>query len=512
MQLQSVTRVSEAVASRASRREKIRLLANLLSRLDPSEVEIVVPWLSGELRQGALGVGPATVGEIRAPGAGEASLSVREVDQALGEIGRAAGPGSRRRVLRRLQRLFERATAPEQSFLRRLLVGELRQGAQEGIMLEAVAEASGVAAAKVRRAVMMTGDAGQVARRVLAGGPQALEEFSLRLFRPVKPMLARSAEDPEQALERLGRAGVEYKLDGARIQVHRRGEDVAVYTRRLNDETDALPEVVEAVRSLPARELVLDGEALALGADGRPRPFQTTMRRFGRVRDVADARRSVPLSCFFFDCLYLDGESLLDHAGDRRIRALEQAVPADRRVPRTVTEDPADVRDVLSAALEAGHEGAVAKALDAPYLAGRRGATWLKLKPIHTLDLVVLAAEWGHGRRRGWLSNLHLGARGEAEGFVMIGKTFKGMTDRMLTWQTTRLLELEVGRDGHVVRVRPELVVEVAFDGVQRSPRYPGGLALRFARVKGYREDKAPAEADTIRTLRAIHRGEIAPL
>lgn len=513
MRLEEVAWTSLGVASAGGRLEKVERLAALLRRLERSEIPVAVAYLSGELPQGRIGVGPATLREaLAAEAAAKPSLTLWQVDEALGEIAGARGPGSATEKGRRLRQLFGRATEEERRFLARLLLGELRQGAQEGVMLEAVARAAGVPPGEVRRAVMLAGDAGEVACRVLSRGRDALADFSLRLFRPVKPMLAGTAEGVGEALGRAGRAAVEWKLDGARLQLHRDGDEVRVYTRRLNDETEGLPEVVAAARRLPVREVVLDGEALALHPDGRPRRFQETMRRFGRTKGVEAARRAVPLSPFFFDCLYLDGEPLLDLPAAERLRALDGAVPAALAVPRILTGDPAEAETFLRDALRRGHEGIMVKALDAPYAAGRRGAAWLKVKPAWTLDLVVLAAEWGHGRRRGRLSNLHLGARDAAGGgFAMVGKTFKGLTDAMLKWQTARLLELERERRGKAVLVRPELVVEVAFDGVQRSSRYPAGLALRFARVKGYREDKGPLEADTLEALRRIYEGR-APL
>jgi DNA ligase-1 len=387
------------------------------------------------------------------------------------------------------------------------VVGELRQGAVEGLMQEAVAKAAGVPADRVRRARMMTGDLAKVARAALGGEPGELAAFATQLFRPVHPMLAGSAEDPETALMELGEAVLEYKLDGARIQVHKSGDEVGVFSRRLNDVTPAVPDLVELVRALPARELILDGEILALRADGTPHPFQTTMSRFGRRLEIDRMRREIPLTPFFFDLLYLDGSSLVDEPTRRRLAALHDLAPAPIVVPRLVTSDPVEAERFLRTAIERGHEGIMAKSLEAPYEAGHRGRRWLKIKPANTLDLVVLAAEWGHGRREGWLSNLHLGARDPVNGgFVMLGKTFKGMTDQMLEWQTKRLLELEVARDGITVYVRPELVVEVAFNEVQGSTQYPGGVALRFARIKRYRTDKTAAETDTIATVRDLYR------
>lgn len=509
VQLVDLARTSSAVSATGGRLEKVERLARLLGRLERPEIPIAVAYLSGELPHDPIGVGPATLRDAWPEGgAGEPALELVETDRSLRAIGEVSGAGSAAEKTRRLRELLAAATPEERDFLARLLTGELRQGAQEGVMLEAVAKAASAPPAAVRRAVMLSGDPGGVARAVLERGPGTLEEFSIRLFRPVKPMLARTAAGVEEALARHGRAALETKLDGARIQVHKAGDEVRIYTRRLNDETDALPELVEAARALPASELVLDGEALALRADGRPRRFQDTMRRFGRVKDVDALRAKLPLSAFFFDCLLLDGEPLLDLAGSERWAALDRAVPERLRVERIAADGPEEARAFLRRMLEAGHEGVMVKDPAAPYVAGRRGATWLKVKPAWTMDLVVLAAEWGHGRRKGWLSNLHLGARDpEGGGFAMVGKTFKGMTDDVLEWQTERLQELARERTGRLVRVRPELVVEVAFDGVQGSPRYPAGLALRFARVKGYRPDKAPAEADTVEKLRAIYEG-----
>jgi DNA ligase-1 len=405
-----------------------------------------------------------------------------------------------------LRDLLARATAAEQDFLGRLLFGELRQGAQEGVMLDAVARAAGTPATALRRAHMLAGDLPAVADAALARGAAGLADFGVRLFRPLQPMLAQSADDVADALARLGTAAFEYKLDGARIQVHRAGDEVRVYTRRLNDVTVSVPEIVEAARALPVDEVVLDGEAIALRKNGSPLPFQETMRRFSRRIDIDRQRAEVPLHAFFFDVLHLDGETLLDNPALLRLDALDDRVPEPMRVPRRITASESDARAFMDEARGKGHEGLLAKALDAPYEAGRRGRGWIKLKPANTLDLVVLAAEWGHGRRTGWLSNLHLGARDPTTGgFVMLGKTFKGMTDEILLWQTSALQELETSRDAYTVHVRPELVVEVAFNEIQASPRYPGGVALRFARLKGYRPDKRPDEADTIDTVRALH-------
>ena len=391
----------------------------------------------------------------------------------------------------------------------RLIVGELRQGALEGIMVEAVAAAASLPSADVRRAVAFAGAMAPVAAAALSGGASALAQFSVQLMQPVLPMLAQPAEDMKGALAALGTALVEWKLDGARVQVHKSGDDVHVYTRNLNDVTSRVPEIVAAVRNVPATKLILDGEAIALRADGRPHPFPVTMSRFGSQQDPRASE--VSLSAFFFDCLYLNGATLFDHPTRERRDALTAALPNAMVTPAVVTSDVGEAERFYQDALAAGHEGVMAKALDAPYEAGRRGAGWLKVKRARTLDLVVLAAEWGHGRRRGWLSNLHLGARDPATGeFVMLGKTFKGMTDVLLAWQTEELQKRAVSRDEWTVHVRPELVVEIAFNDLQESSQYPGGLALRFARVKGYRPDKRPEEADTIDTVRRIYQESIA--
>jgi len=498
---------SSRVAATSGRLDKVALLAALLRRFEAAEVEIGTAYLTGSIRQPRLGVGYATVATLwEVPGADSASLTVGDVDSALEEIAQVVGKGSTQERSRLLRGLWARATRVEQQFLARLLLGELRQGALEGVVLDAVARAAELPRAEVQRAFMTAGDLGSVARAILVGG-SGLGEFAIRLFRPLLPMLAETAASPAEALERLGRAAFEFKLDGARIQVHKGGAEVKVYSRRLNEVTAAVPEVVEAVRALPSRELILDGEVIALRSDGSPHAFQTTMGRFGRRLEVDRQRIEVPLTPFFFDLLYLDGKSLLDLTQEQRHEFLRRSLPSQLLIQRTVTGEPVAAQAFLDRALAQGHEGVMAKALDARYEAGQRGQRWFKIKPVHTLDLVVLAAEWGTGRRRGWLSNLHLGARDAASGeFVMLGKTFKGMTDEILAWQTVRLQELEVRRDDYTVYVRPELVVEVAFNDVQSSSQYPGGVALRFARIKGYRPDKSAQDADTIETIREIHR------
>ncbi len=505
--LHRLARLSNRLAQTPARLAKVELLAELLRALAPDEVEIAAAYLAGEPRQGKLGIGYAQLAALRgAAVAAQATLGLTEVDATLGGLGALSGRGSAGERARALAALFARATPVEQDFLVRLLTGELRQGALEGVLAEAIARAANIPSASVRRAAMLGGGLAAIARAALAGGEAALARFGLTLLRPIQPMLAQSAEDVDAALARLGRAALEWKLDGARIQVHRKGGEVRVYSRQGNDVTTAVPEIVEAALRLPARDLLLDGEALALRADRRPEPFQTTMRRFGRRLEVERLRAELPLTPFFFDLLYCDGEALIDRPAAQRADALAELVPPELRVPRLVTEDPAQARAFFDAALAAGHEGLVAKSLDAPYEAGRRGAGWLKVKRAQTLDLVVLAVEWGSGRRSGFLSNIHLGARDPATGgFVMLGKTFKGMTDEMLAWQTQRFQALESSRDRWTVHLRPEQVVEIAFDGIQASPRYPAGLALRFARVKHYRDDKTAAQADTIDTVRALY-------
>jgi DNA ligase-1 len=507
MRLIDLVQTSTGVAETSGRLEKVSRLASLLKRLAPDEVAIAIGFFTGWPRQGRLGAGWSSVSSVSGQeAAAEATLELRDVDRAFDELQAVRGKNSAAERLRLLNGLFARATADEQQFLRALVIGEVRQGALEGVLLEAVAKAAGLPSDRVRRAVMLAGDLGTVAGAVLAQGEAVLAQYQLQLFRPVQPMLADSAPNVEEALhETGGTALIEWKLDGARVQVHKRETQVAVYTRSLNDVTSAVPEVVDAVRALAARELILDGEVIALNADDKPYPFQVTMRRFGRRLDVDGLRAELPLRPFFFDLLLCEGEDLLDRPLAERLQRLDQIVAAEMRVPRVITADADEARRFEADAIARGHEGVMVKSLTAPYAAGRRGSAWLKVKTARTLDLVVLAVEWGSGRRKGWLSNIHLGARDPATGgFVMLGKTFKGMTDEMLEWQTRELLARETHRDGHVVYVRPELVVEIAFNDVQRSPHYPGGMALRFARVKGYRPDKRIADADTVDAVRAF--------
>jgi DNA ligase 1 len=582
--LSELVDASAAVAATRSRSAKIERIAALLGHAPVGEVSVAVAFLSGELLQGQIGVGYAAIGEIlraaaalRAPGdyqdgAGpqQPVLTLSDVNEAFETIGAVTGSGSQAERRRLLTELFARATDREQEFLVRLLAGDLGQGALEGIMTDAVARAAGVPPDEVRRAHQLGGSLPEVAEAALGGsapseaiageaargdtapsqaaapetapgdtapsqaaapGPghsadralTALRSFTLRVGRPVRPMLAASAPDVAAGLERISPAAAEWKIDGIRIQAHRSGDDVAVFTRTLDDITARVPEIAEAVLSLPVATVVLDGEAVALGPDGRPRPFQVTAARTASQGDVARLRAETALTPFLFDLLHLDGTDLIDVPASERHRQLAGIVPTGLLTPRVVTSDLADAEAFFADAVSRGHEGIVLKSLDAPYRAGRRGSEWIKVKPRHTLDLVILAAEWGHGRRRGVLSNLHLGARDpETGGLVMLGKTFKGLTDEMLAWQTTRLLSLadpahtrpgdaERREPRGVVRVRPELVAEIAFDGVQASRRYPGGLALRFARVLRFRPDKKPGEADTIDSVRAIWSAQGAP-
>ena len=541
--LSDLVRTSEAVSLTSGRRVKIDEIAALLRRAAPEEIPVAVAFLSGELRQRQIGVGYAALGGLLPAASGpdgdpgREPLTLAGTDSVFAEIGATVGPGSQAERRRLLGILFARATPAEQSFLTRLLAGELHQGALEGVMIEAVARAAGVDAGEVRRAHLLGGSLPVVAEAALsaasaargagagdddaaAAALAALRAFRLEVGRPLRPMLAASAPAVAAAFERMSPAAVEWKIDGIRIQVHRQGPVVRVFTRTLDDITARLPEITRAVLASPAEALVLDGEAIALGPDGRALPFQVTASRAGTQAAPGQQGPDVPLTPFFFDLLHLDGRDLIDEPASVRQALMAEVLPAEFRVPRLVTGEVAEAEAFFADAVARGHEGVVVKSLDAPYAAGRRGGDWIKVKPRHTLDLVVLAAEWGHGRRRGWLSNLHLGARDPAGGFVMLGKTFKGLTDEMLRWQTGQFLDLaeppgqRPGGDltdaRGVLRLRPEMVVEIAFDGVQASPRYPGGLALRFARVLRYRPDKQAAEADTIDAVRAIWDGRVS--
>ena len=504
MLLTELAGVSRAVSQTSARLAKVASLADALRSASADEVPVVVAYLSGELPQRQIGVGWAALRSVPAPAA-ESSLTVLAVDEAFSRIGAVAGKGSAAERKRLVEELFGAATEAEQYFLVRLLSGELRQGALDGVMTDAVAKAAEVPTPEVRRAVMLSGSLAVTARAALEGGSSALGRFGLQVGRPLKPMLASSEASIDEALGRIdGAAAVEWKLDGIRVQAHITDGKVRLFTRSLDDITDRLPEVVTALAALPVHDAVFDGELIALRADGRPYAFQDTASRAASEVDAHGAG-TVPLSVFLFDALHLNGTDLIDQPDADRHAALASVVPEAMLMPRLVTDDPEEATAFFKEAVALGHEGVVVKSLTTPYAAGRRGAGWIKVKPRHTLDLVVLAVEWGHGRRHGWLSNLHLGARDpETGGWVMLGKTFKGLTDEMLTWQTEKLLALEDRRDDWTVYVRPELVVEIAFDGVQRSPRYPGGVALRFARVLRYREDKPATEADTIDTVTVL--------
>ncbi|MGL5810047.1 MAG: ATP-dependent DNA ligase [Nocardioides sp.] len=513
MLLDQVSATSAAVASTRSRRTKVALLATALGAADPTELPVVATWLSGSLPQRRTGIGWRSLRTLP-ESASRPTLTVTEVDDAFERMAELSGPGSSGRRADLVTALLSAATESEQDWLRGVITGEVRQGALAALLTEAIATAADVPVAVVRRAVMLTGSPAEVAPIAFADGADGLLAIGIRVGRPVLPMLASSASDVAAAVatagEQLGPAPagpviVEAKLDGIRIQVHRRGDEVVVATRSLDVITDRLPEVVAFARSLPATSFVLDGEAILVDAQDRARPFQETASRAAR-------RAGGTLTPYFFDVLHLDGTDLLDEPGSARLAVLDRLVPEAHRVARLVTADPVAAQDFADAVLSGGHEGVVVKSPGATYAAGRRGAAWIKVKPVHTLDLVVLAVEEGSGRRRGRLSNIHLGARdpehrdGSVDGFVMLGKTFKGMTDAMLAWQTERFTELMTTRDEHVVRVRPEQVVEIAFDGLQRSTRYPGGVALRFARVVRYRDDKTADEADTIDTVLALAR------
>ena len=488
MLLQTLVSTSTQVASTSGRLAKIKLIADLLQQARPEEIETVIAYLSGTLPQSRVGVGWATLQGARDQGlaARAAQLDIRDVDETLEQIAKASGKGSGTAKKKLMGDLFARATPEEQDFLFRLITGELRQGALEGIMVEALAKARDLPANEVRRAMMVAGDL-----RAVAKGD--LKRFQIELFRPIKPMLSKTATDVEEALRELGPASFEYKLDGIRIQVHKNANQVRIFSRTLNDVTSELPTVVDISKKVDMNEVILDGEAIVLGAENRPVRFQETMKGLGG---------GVP---FFFDILYLDGTSLLDQPYSTRARILAEHIPESQRPPGLVTADAKQAQEFFEAAIAAGQEGLMAKGLESKYEAGRRGGAWFKIKRANTLDLVVLAAEWGHGRRKGKLSNLHLGARDSKGGFIMLGKTFKGMTDALLEWQTKKLQELTIRESGITVYVRPELVVEIAFNGLQDSPQYPGGLALRFARVIRYREDKKPEDADTIETVRKLH-------
>jgi DNA ligase 1 len=506
MKLATLADASAAVAATRSRLAKVELISAVLRDLAPDERETGVAWLAGTLPGGRLGLGPAAIRKlIDVPPADAATLTVADAHARLESLRDVRGKGSAERRREILGALFTAATRTEQGFLARLLMGELRQGALEGVMADAIASAADIPAGEVRRAIMLAGAIAPVAAAALGEGRTGLARFALKVFEPVSPMLASPTQDVASALAELGVAELQYKLDGARVQVHKADGVVKIYSRTGRDVTSSLPEIAADIAALKVQSAILDGEVIALEQGGRPRPFQETMRRFGRKLDVESTRADIPLSLYCFDCLHADGEDLIDRPTEQRIARLGEIVPARAIVPRLVTGDREAAEAFLKSALDRGHEGVMAKSLSAPYEAGSRGASWLKIKVAHTLDLVVLAAEWGSGRRSGWLSNLHLGARSD-DGFVMLGKTFKGLTDELLTWQTERLKELALdpASGDYVVHVLPKLVVEIAFNELQVSRRYPGGLALRFARVVRYRDDKTAADADTIETVRRI--------
>ena len=513
MRLAEVASTWAALRTTRSRKKKVAWLTELMAGTTDDALERVVAWLSGELRQGRIGVGyAAAYGAVKQAAAAEApSLECEGVESRFDEIQGISGAGSKNRRHEALVDLLQRCTEAEQHFLVGLLTGELRQGALKGLMVDALAAANEVPKPAVRRAAMLAGDLRVVALAARQGGVEALAAFQVTPFTPLLPMLAKTAQDPEEVLELHEEAAFDAKLDGVRLQVHRVGDEVRVYTRTLKEVARLVPEVVAAARALPCERVILDGEVLALDPEGRPRAFQTVMSRFGRNFD----RRTqpvlvdeVPLTPFSFDCLLVDDRPLLDEPLRERIAAMEALVPPQHRVKRLVTSDPAAADAFFSAVLEAGHEGVIAKSLESSYEAGGRGKAWLKIKPAHTFDLVVLGCDWGSGRRQGWLSNLHLGVRDPETGeFLMLGKTFKGMTDELLAWQTKRFQELETHRTDWTVFVRPELVVEIAADSVMPSTRYPAGMSLRFARVKAYRPDKDPSQASTLDELRPFLKG-----
>ena len=506
MKLANLVAVSQGVAATRSRLKKRALLRDGLRAAATGEITLLVNYLGGSLPQGRIGLGPAIVRRLAdEPVAELASLSLADVNRVFDEIANTSGSGAQQRKRDALGGLFQRATADERDFLARLILGEIRQGALEAVIIEGIADAAEIGVDEIRRAVMLASDPAPVAEAAMTEGRAGLDRFRLSPMSPVRPMLAQPAEGIDDALETLGEAALEYKLDGARVQIHRVGEDVRIFSRSLHDVTASLPDVVATMLAQPTDPFIVDGEVIALREDGRPHPFQVTMRRFGRKTDVDKLTSQLPLNVFLFDCLHRDGDDLIDLPYRERSAQLADATDETLQIPRLLTTSSDEAAAFLAGAFERGHEGVMAKSPDSPYAAGNRGADWLKIKQAHSLDLVVLAAEWGSGRREGWLSNLHLGARDPKNGgFVMLGKTFKGLTDKMLETQTKALLALELGREDYVVHVRPELVVEIAVNEIQASPQYPAGMALRFARVKRYRNDKTAAEADTIDTVRAL--------
>ena len=511
MLLETLGSVSRDVAATHSRLKKRAFLKALFEGADPDDVALAVSYLTGALPQGRIGLGPALVRDAFASlePVSNAAPSLQDVNRCFDEIATTSGTGATAKKRSLFAGLLAKVAEPDRNFLAGLVLGELRQGALEAVILESIADTAGVDVRLVQRAAMLTANPALVAEVAFDAGEAGLAKFRLELMSPVRPMLAQPAETMQAAFDAMDEAYVETKLDGARVQVHRQGDTVRVFTRQLNDVTASVPEVVEAALALDATSLIADGEVIALRDDGRPHPFQVTMRRFGRKSSGDELRRQLPLSVFLFDCLLLDGRELIDEPFEERSRTLRALVGSSALVPQIRTADVADASAFMRKALADGHEGVMVKSPDSRYAAGNRGADWLKVKQVHTLDLVVLAAEWGSGRRKGWLSNLHLGAVGD-DGFVMLGKTFKGLTDKTLKWQTDELLARETHRDEHVVMVRPELVVEIAVNDIQASPQYPAGLALRFARVKRYRDDKPASEADTIDTVRALYEQQTA--
>jgi DNA ligase-1 len=508
VRFKALAAASEKLGSTSKRKEKIAIISEMLLHARGRETYLVAHYLAGSIPSGKIGIGWKTIQNALADlRISEKQLSLEEVQSYLEDLSRLEGSGSIRHKTSVLRELFVRLEETEGHFLARLLVGEVRQGALEALVLDALAKASSLPSNQIQQAFMFSGDTGAVAEAAMKGDKQSLESFGPRLFQPVSPMLAGSAEDEEEVLDRMGEASWEYKIDGARIQVHKQKEEVRIFTRNLKDVTERLPETVALARALPMKEAIFEGEAIALQEGGRPMPFQITMRRFGRILDVQKMQSQIPLFSYFFDLLFLDGEPLFALPYRERFNLLRSLFSPEHVIPHIVTADKTLARGFLLKSLESGHEGLMAKGLLSPYQAGRRGSHWLKLKPSLSLDLVILAAEWGHGRRRGWLSNIHLGARDPESGhFVMLGKTFKGLTDQMLQWMTSKLLSLEISRDNYTVYVKPELVVEIAYNNIQESPRYPGGLALRFARVKRFREDKSASEADTIQTVWSLFK------
>ncbi len=498
--IKDIVEVSRRVGSTTKKKEKVSLLSYLFRQAKGEEIALSACYLSGRLRQGRLGVGWAILQEVLQNLPDQfRSVSIIEMDRLLEKISREKGGGSSERKVGLLRSLFSSIQQDEKEFLTGLLIGEIRQGALEGLVLEAIAQASSLPVDRLRQSLMFSGDIGKVAQIALEEGMAGLSYFQPTLFSPISPMLANPVEGEAEALDRLGEVGFEFKIDGARVQVHKEKEKVRIFTRHLKDITDSIPEIAKLAKTFQLQNAIFEGEVIALREDGKPLPFQTTMHRFGRILDIERLEKEIPLTPYFFDLLYCEGRSFFDEPYRERFELLSHKLPPEYIIPQRITGNEKEAREFLKRSLEAGHEGLMAKGLNSLYMAGHRGYTWLKIKPAQTLDLVVLAAEWGHGRRKGWLSNLHLGARDPESGkFIMLGKTFKGLTDEMLRWQTEKLLELEISRDKWTVSVKPELVVEVAFNDIQESPRYPGGLALRFARVKNFRTDKSPLEADTI--------------